>query len=135
MGYRLLTTVVLVLHFTYLAYVVLGGFLAWRWPRTIWLHVFAAAWGVVVIAFPLLCPLTMLEDWSRRQAGEQGLTRGFVDRYIEGVLYPERYTRLLQALAALAVVGSWVGFILIRRRAAARSRPPARHSPKSRSRR
>lgn len=113
--YRALTTAILVVHFAYLAYVVVGGFLAWRWPRTIWLHLVAAAWGLVVVAFPLVCPLTAAEDWSRRRAGEAGLTRGFIDRYIEGVLYPERYTLALQVLAGLLVVGSWVGFLLRRR--------------------
>ena len=43
MGYRLLTTLILVLHFGFLVYLVVGGFLAWRWPRTLWLHLVAAA--------------------------------------------------------------------------------------------
>jgi len=57
MGYRVLTTLVLGVHFAYLAYVVVGGFLAWRWPRTIWAHLVAAAWGLAVVAVPLQCPL------------------------------------------------------------------------------
>lgn len=116
MGYRVLTTAILALHFAFVGYVVVGGFLAWRWPRTIWLHLAAGAWGFVVIAARLTCPLTWAEDWSRRQAGEAGLTRGFIDRYIEGVIYPERLTTLMQALAATAVVVSWVGFVAKRRR-------------------
>lgn len=121
MGYRALTSVILAAHFVYLAYVVLGGFLAWRWPRTIWVHLVAALWGLVAITFPTVCPLTHAEDWSRRRAGESGLTAGFVDRYIEGVLYPERFTRLLQVVAGAAIIGSWIGFMARRRR-----RPPAR---------
>jgi hypothetical protein len=111
-----LTTAILGLHFAFVAYVVVGGFLAWRWPRTIWLHLAAGAWGFVVIAARLTCPLTYAEDWFRRQAGEPGLTRGFIDRYIEGVVYPERFTTLMQVLAATAVVGSWVGFVVVMRR-------------------
>ncbi|GAA4702663.1 DUF2784 domain-containing protein [Phytohabitans rumicis] len=121
MGYRILTTLILGLHFAFLAYVVVGGFLTWRWPRTIWLHLAAGAWGFVVIAASLTCPLTYAEDWSRRRAGEAGVTRGFIDRYIEGVIYPERYTHLVQALVAATVLASWVGFVVrLRRRAAAR---------------
>lgn len=116
MGYRILTTVVLALHFGYLAYVVAGGFLAWRWPRTIWTHLLAAGWGLAVVGIPLQCPLTWVEDWSRRQAGEAGLTAGFIDRYLEGVIYPERYTRLLQVVVAVTVVGSYVGIFLRCRR-------------------
>jgi hypothetical protein len=113
--YQALTTAILVVHFAYLAYVVVGGFVAWRWPRTIWLHLFAAAWGLVVVVAPLACPLTAAEDWARRRAGEAGLTRGFIDRYIEGVLYPERFTVFLQVLAGILVVVSWIGFLVRRR--------------------
>ncbi|MGI5153348.1 DUF2784 domain-containing protein [Plantactinospora sp. CA-294935] len=109
MGYRLLIMLVLVLHFGFLAYLVLGGFLAWRWPRTVWLHLGAAAWGVLVTAAQLVCPLTYLEHWARRRAGETGVGRGFIDRYVEGVIYPERYAALAQALVAVLILVSWVG--------------------------
>jgi Protein of Unknown function (DUF2784) len=114
--YRVLATAVLVTHFGYLAYVILGGFLAWRWPRAFWPHLVAAAWGLAVVTLPLDCPLTLAEDWARRRGGEPGLTRGFIDRYIQGVLYPERYTRLLQVLVGLLVLGSWLGAYLRHRR-------------------
>ena len=120
MGYRVLMTLVLALHFGFLAYLVIGGFLAWRWPRTVWLHLAAAAWGVVVVAARLVCPLTYAEHWARRRAGETGVGQGFIDRYIEGVIYPERYAALAQALVAVLVLVSWVG-LLHRLRAA---RPP-----------
>jgi len=123
MGYRVLTTLVLGVHFAYLAYVVVGGFLTWRWPRTIWAHLVAAAWGLAVVAVPLQCPLTWLEHWSRRRAGEVGPYPGFIDRYIENVLYPERYTGLLQALAGALVVASYVGFLVRQRRAVATVAP------------
>ncbi|MGH3681980.1 MAG: DUF2784 domain-containing protein [Natronosporangium sp.] len=112
--YQVLTTLVLTLHFAYLAYVVVGGFLAWRWRRTIWLHLAATGWGLVIVANPWgwRCPLTDAERWSRQRAGQSGLEAGFVDQYLEGVLYPAQYTVLLQALAGLLVLGSWVGFYL-----------------------
>jgi hypothetical protein len=141
-GYRLLTTAILGLHFAFVAYAVLGGFLAWRWPRTIWTHLAAGAWGFVVIAASLTCPLTYAEDWSRQRAGEPGLTKGFIDRYIEGVVYPERLATLMQVLAATAVVVSWVGFVLKQRRRPQRDgaaaavrvtggRPPRRRTGRS----
>jgi Protein of Unknown function (DUF2784) len=114
MGYRLLASGVLVLHAGYLAYVVVGGFLAWRWSRTIWLHLAAAAWGLVVVVAQLRCPLTYAEDWARRRAGDVGMSRGFIDSYVEGVLYPERYAGLMQGLAGAAVFVSWAGFLLLR---------------------
>jgi len=107
MVYRTLVTVILAVHFATLAYIVFGGLFAVRWPRLFWPHLFAAAWGFAVVAVPLNCPLTWAESWARQRAGEGPLTKGFVDRYIEGVLYPERYTNLLRVLAAVVVFGSW----------------------------
>jgi Protein of Unknown function (DUF2784) len=126
MGYRLLATLILTTHFVYLAYLVAGGFLAWRWPRTIWLHLAAAAWGFALVAATLPCPLTYAEDWARQRAGEAPLTKGFVDRYIEGVVYPEQYTTLARGLAAVAVLVSWVGVaVILRRRERGRPAPSA----------
>jgi hypothetical protein len=115
--YQLLTTLILVLHFAYLGYVVVGGFLAWRWPRTIWLHLATAGWGLVIVTNPWgwRCPLTDAEYWARGRAGQARPAAGFIDRYLEGVLYPERYGWLLQVLAGGLVVGSWAGYYLRRR--------------------
>src|SRR4029450_13264656 len=108
---------VLVVHLGFLAFVGLGGFLAWRWPRWLVAHVAAVSWGAVAVAFSLRCPLTVLEDALRRRAGQPGLgPTGFVDSYIEGVVYPERDAGLVRALVGAVVVVSWWG-VLTRRRA------------------
>ena len=39
-----------VVHFGFLGYVVVGGFLAWQWTRTTWAHIAAVAWGIALIA-------------------------------------------------------------------------------------
>ena len=115
MAYKLLADATMVAHFTFLAYLVAGGFLAWRWPWAIWPHLLAAGWGLSTLVFHLNCPLTWLEDWSRRKAGGSALSNGFIDTYLTGIVYPERYTGLLQLLAAAVVAVSWVG-LLIRQR-------------------
>ncbi|GAA1854703.1 DUF2784 domain-containing protein [Asanoa iriomotensis] len=118
MGWKELATAFLVLHFAFMAYVLLGGFLAWKWPKALWFHLPAIGWGIALIAFGLNCPLTYAENWARTNAGE-AKTRGFIDTYIEGVLYPERYVHVAQAVLALIVLVSYVGiFVLWRRRRA-----------------
>jgi Protein of Unknown function (DUF2784) len=109
MVYRVVEGGVVGAHFGYLAYVILGGFLVWRWPRAIWPHLIAVGWAAVIVAFPLTCPLTWAQDWARRRAGEAPLTKGFIDRYIEGVLYPARFTWLVQVFVAIVIVASWAG--------------------------
>ena len=69
MGFRLIAYAAAGAHFAFLAFGVFGGFLAWRWPRLIWLQVAAAAWLVLVVAAGLLCPLTWIEDRARDGPG------------------------------------------------------------------
>ena len=118
MGYRLLAELVMLLHFGFLAYVALGGFLAWWRPLLIVPHAVAAAWGAVTATIGIPCPLTAWEDAARRRAGEQGMARGFIDTYLTGVVYPAEHLRTVQLLVAVVVLASWAGFVLrLRRRA------------------
>jgi hypothetical protein len=56
MGYRLLADTSMVAHLGFLAYVVVGGFLAWRWPRAIWPHVVLVRMGSVDRRIPSRLP-------------------------------------------------------------------------------
>lgn len=108
-AYALLASLTMAVHFAFLGYLALGGFLTWRWPRTLWTHLAVAGWGLVSITVGVTCPLTVLEAWARREAGEPALTGGFIDHYITGVWYPRRYETLVQALVACCVAASWIG--------------------------
>jgi hypothetical protein len=118
--YALLADLVVALHLGFVAFVVVGGFVAWRYPAVLVAHVPAVAWalGIVTVGWP--CPLTGWENDLRRRAGG-GYSGGFVDRYLTGVLYPERFERLAQGAVALAVVAAYAGLALRRHRAAMRS--------------
>ncbi|MFI1919216.1 DUF2784 domain-containing protein [Nocardia sp. NPDC020380] len=122
MWYRLLADATAVVHFAFVIYVVVGGFIAWRWRWTIWLHIPAVAWGFSTVLFKVDCPLTELENWARHKAGEAGLpSSGFIDHYITGVLYPRSDLELVRVLVVVCVVVSWFGFYwLLRRRQAMR---------------
>ena len=45
-----LADAVVVLHLLFVAFVVAGGALLWRWPRVAWLHLPAALWGAATTA-------------------------------------------------------------------------------------
>jgi hypothetical protein len=116
MHYQLLAELVMLLHFGFLAYVALGGFLAWWWPRAIVPHAAAAVWGAISATVGIPCPLTGWEDAARRHAGGEGLARGFIDTYLTGVVYPQEHLRTAQLLVAALVAVSWAGFALRMRR-------------------
>ncbi len=104
-------------HFAYLLYLPSGGFLALRWTRSIAWHVATVLWGVGVVVFGLPCPLTALERWARDRADMDALpTSGFIDRYVDGVLYPANRTAAAQASAFAAAAVSWIAFASKRKR-------------------
>ena len=104
MLYRILADAVVILHFAFVLFVVLGGLLALRWPRAAWFHLPAAVWGAGIEFLGGICPLTPLEIRLRRLGGEAGYTGGFVEHYILPVLYPEALTRDIQYILGGIVI-------------------------------
>ncbi|MBG0817453.1 DUF2784 domain-containing protein [Planomonospora sp. ID82291] len=125
MAYLLIGEAAMVVHFLFLAFMAVGGFLAWFRPRLIRAHLAVAAWGVFSVTTGAECPLTVVEDWGRRNGGEQGLPAGgFIDHYIEGVIYPETAADLARFAVAGLVAASWTGYVLLARRRRARPGEP-----------
>jgi hypothetical protein len=116
MLYGLLADLIVIVHLALIAFVAVGGFLAWRWPRLLWLHVPAITYALVIVTVGFDCPLTPLEKYLRHVAGQAGYADGFVDHYLTGVLYPDRLLGLARALVAAAVVASYAGLLLQHRR-------------------
>lgn len=129
MVYRLLADVVMTVHLGFILFVAIGGILAWRWRRLLWPHVVAVTWGAGIVWIGWECPLTPLEEWFAVRGGEQGWDTGFVDRYIEGVIYPAEYTAYLRALAGLLITVGWSGSLYRARSARAASRRTADEHP------
>jgi len=91
MLYRVLADVVVGIHLLFIVFVVIGGVLAFRWPRIAWVHVPAFLWGAVITIFGGICPLTYLENDLRKKGAEAGYSGGFFETYILPVLYPELF--------------------------------------------
>ncbi|MGW9347666.1 DUF2784 domain-containing protein [Nocardiopsis flavescens] len=109
-----------VLHFVFFAFVVLGGFTAWRHPRMFWVHLGVAAYalGIVIVDWP--CFLTEIENWSRAATGRPEMEFGFIDHYLTGTLYPREHLMTSRYVIAAVVACSWAGaWWLWRRRRAA----------------
>ena len=104
MPYALFADLVLVLHATFILFVVFGGLLVFWRRRLIWLHVPAAAWGILIEFQGWICPLTYLENDLRAAAGRSGYTVGFIDHYLVPLVYPSALTHEIQVLLGLAVL-------------------------------
>jgi uncharacterized protein DUF2784 len=109
---RVLADVTVGVHILALLYIGLGGFLAWRWPKSIFVHVFFALWGIAVNVFPISCPLTAIEDYLRGLQGLGPLPGGFNEYYIYGTVFPREMLPVVAVTALAILVISYVGAYL-----------------------
>lgn len=100
---RIAADFLVILHFGFIVFVVIGGLFVFRWRWVMYLHIPAAVWGALVEFKGWLCPLTPLEQYFRRLSGisYQG---GFVEHYILPLVYPVGLTRPMQIFFGIFVV-------------------------------
>lgn len=101
----LLADAVVALHASFILFALLGASLLVRWPRLVWLHLPALAWGSWIMTSGNICPLTPIENAFRARAGEGGYGGGFIDHYLAPVIYPEGLTRDTQLVYAGILIG------------------------------
>jgi hypothetical protein len=104
--YRFAAYAIAGVHFTFLVYVAVGGFLAWRWRRSVAAHLCAVAWATTVVVLSVPCPLTAAQNWLRLRAGQPTLGASFISHYLGGVMP----ALTAQILVATVVAGSWLGY-------------------------
>ena len=104
MFFRIAADLVVVFHFGFILYVILGGLLVLRWPVLAWFHIPAALWGALIEFAGWICPLTPLENLLRRASGTAGYGGGFIDHYLIPIIYPVVLNRSIQIVLGVAVV-------------------------------
>lgn len=104
MIYSLLADFVMLLHFGFIIFAVLGALLLPRWPRLIWLHLPSAAWAIAIEFYGGICPLTPLENQLRSLAGKTTYNESFIERYIGALIYPGEITTTVKIMLGLAVL-------------------------------
>ena len=105
MVYRFLADLVVVLHFCFVLFAVLGGFLAFWKSWMAWYHIPAVFWAAGIEFLGWVCPLTPLENLLRARGGDAGYETGFVEHYIMPMLYPAELTRKVQIWFGIIVLG------------------------------
>jgi len=117
--YRVGADLVLLSHFGFVAFAVLGGLAVAANRMWIWVHLPVVAWSAVVNLAGWICPSTPLENFLRRRAGSAGYEGGFVRHYIDPLVYPRGMPRRLERVAGVSillwntlvygVVWAWIG--------------------------
>lgn len=95
--FQLLADAVLAVHVGVVAFVVLGLVLIvagnlrhWRWVNNLWFRLAHLAAIVTVVAeawLGIICPLTTLEIWLRRQGGAAAYEGSFIGHWLQQLLY------------------------------------------------
>ena len=104
MAWGLLADAVVVFHLAFVAFAVLGGLLALRWPWVALPHLAALAWAAYVEFSGRICPLTPLENALRAAAGAGAYEGGFVEHYLLPMLYPAALTREIQVVLGMGLL-------------------------------
>ena len=99
MTYQALANAILLLHFAVVIFVVLGlptiligNWRGWAWANNLWwrlAHILAIAVVVLQAWLGQYCGLTLLESKLRQQAGQVGYERGFMEYWVQRLLYYE----------------------------------------------
>lgn len=118
--YQLLADLVLALHVAIVAFVVgglvmviAGNLLRWQWVNAWWFrlsHLGAIGFVVAETWLGIVCPLTSLEVWLRAHARQGTYTGGFIEHWLQHVLYydaPPWVFTTVYSLFALAVLATW----------------------------
>ena len=118
--YRVLADLILLLHTSFVVFVMaglvcvlIGGVRGWRWVRNPWFrwaHLLAI--GIVVLQawLGVLCPLTTLEMALRERAGDVTYPGSFIAHWLEALLYyraPPWVFIVCYTVFGLLVVASW----------------------------
>ena len=121
--YRWLADGVLTLHALFVSFVIgglvlilIGWARSWRWTRNPWLrfaHLGAIGFVMAEAWFGVPCPLTVIENDLRRQAGQTGYDLSFVGYWLQKILFydlPPWVFALLYSTFALLVVATFVAY-------------------------
>lgn len=94
--------------------IIVGNIRGWAWVNNIYFrvgHLLAIAFVVAESWLGILCPLTHLETWLRRQAGDTAYSGSFIQYWLQRLLYfdasPWVFT-LAYTLFGLLVLAAWL---------------------------
>jgi hypothetical protein len=108
---------VAITHAAFIAFLLVGGFVAWRLPRLVLVHLPAVVVTAALFAFGADCPLTDLEKYLRRQAGEPAYRGGFIAHYLLPMMPDGARAVAVPVFFVVVTATAYVGYIARRRRA------------------
>lgn len=120
MSYIFLADVVLIIHFLYVLFVLVGllfiwvgNYRRWNWIRKFWfriIHLASIIFVVIISIFGVPCPLTILERNLRLLGGKGFYIQSFVQHWVHKVLFyfaPDEVFTIIYIAFAMLVGGTF----------------------------
>lgn len=104
MLYQIAADFVIFLHFAFIAFVLAGGLLVYKWRWIIWFHIPAALWGSMVVIARWICPLTPIENMFRQASGVEAYSSSFIEHYLVPVIYPTGLNHKIFIVMGIVVI-------------------------------
>jgi hypothetical protein len=112
--YEIAADLILIIHFTFVLFVVFGALLIFVSIKIIFIHIPAVIWGSYIELTNSICPLTYLENWFLHKANLTTYSEGFIQNYLVPIVYPMNLTKDLQIyLGIVLIVLNIIVYVLI----------------------
>ena len=102
--YELAANLTLIVHFTFVLFVVFGALLFFVTTKIVFIHIPAFIWGSYIELAHSICPLTYLENWFLHKANLTTYTEGFIQNYIIPIVYPTNLTKDVEVYLGIALI-------------------------------
>lgn len=104
MYYSLGANLTLVIHFTFIVFVIFGALLLFASKKFIFIHIPSVIYATYVEFSHSICPLTYLENWFLKKANMTSYSSSFIDQYLIPIVYPNNLTAELQFYLGLLLI-------------------------------
>jgi hypothetical protein len=110
MTYKILADIVVLIHFSWILFLIFGAFWGVRRRTVKIFHISGLTFAILLVIFDWYCPLTHLEVWLRARHDPSTTYAGsFIAYYMERLIYLEAPRHLISLLTVfLCGFNAWV---------------------------
>ena len=102
--FEIFATLALLLHFSFILFVIFGAILILKFKKIIYVHIPAVAWGAYIELSHSICPLTHLENYFLKKAGKDQYSVDFIENYIFKIIYPPALNYEIQTYLGVILI-------------------------------
>ena len=102
--FEIFATLILLLHYSFILFVIFGALLILRFKKIIYFHLPAVAWGAYIELSHSICPLTHLENYFLKKAGKDQYSIDFIENYVFKIIYPPALNYEIQTYLGVILI-------------------------------